>query len=109
MKRQPALSSFEIWLRAAAAPALALMVYFGAYLLMLERKVYSPIGTDQATGQNLFDVEPWYRIRTPQLENVLAPAHRLDRAIRREYWTTIEHSSGRRWKNPGETVDVAVD
>lgn len=76
------------------------LVYLSAYSLLLERKVYWPIGVDAATRQNLFGIQPQYRLSARWVEQFLQPAHWLDRRLRREYWETIEHGSGRRWKNP---------
>lgn len=75
-------------------------IYFGLYFLLLERKVYVATGTDPVTGQNLFDIEPRYRIDSAVMTTMLVSAHRWDRRLRSEYWATVEHSSGRTWKNP---------
>jgi hypothetical protein len=72
--------------------------YLGSYYLLLERKLYNPIGVDATTGQNLYEIVPLYRV--PGIDEVMRPALRIDRRLRPEYWTTIEHSSGRKWKNP---------
>jgi hypothetical protein len=82
------------------AISIALAIYIGVYLFVAEPKVYRQTGIDPTTGQNLFHVKPRYATDSSTLEIVFAPAHRLDRLIRRERWTTIEHSSGRKWKNP---------
>lgn len=80
-------------------------VYFGLYAVLLERKVYRPTGVWPSTGQNLFAIEPNYRIEHAGLRATLIPAHQLDRAVRREFWTTIETSGGIRWKNPTANIE----
>jgi hypothetical protein len=84
----------------AIAAAFASNAYFGCYAMMLQGKVYRQIGVDRATGQNVFDIEPAFHMRPAgDIPGVLVPAYWLDRTIRRD-WATIEHSDGRKWKNP---------
>lgn len=80
--------------------AALLVAYFIAYLALLGGKVYYPVGTDPVTGINRFRIEPEFRIDGELTEAVFAPALRIDRRIRTEYWKTIENSDGRSWKNP---------
>ena len=85
----------------AMCAVLALLaIYFGSYLCLLERKVYWPDGVDPATGNNRFYIEPKYRFDSDRLPFAMLPAHRVDRRLRETFWTTIDHSDGRRWKNP---------
>jgi hypothetical protein len=77
-----------------------LWLYAGVYLWMLERKVYFPTGVDRTTGQNLFAIELQYRIAEGWFKAGMRPAHWIDRYCRGDFWTTIEHSDGRKWKNP---------
>lgn len=79
-------------------------LYFAAYRLCLAGKVYRPVGID-STGINLYDIEPQYRTTAAGIESLLLPAHHVDRALRLEYWGTIETSSGRKWKNPTPQVE----
>jgi hypothetical protein len=72
--------------------------YLGTYYLLLERKLYYPTGVDAATSQNLYEIVPRYRVLG--VDEVMRPAHRVDRHLRGEFWSTIETSSGRKWKNP---------
>lgn len=79
-------------------------LYAGVYFLMLERKLYFPTGVDRTTGQNLFEIEPKYRIAEGWFEVTMRPAYWMDRAGRSDYWETIEHSDGRKWKDPKPLV-----
>ncbi|MSR60329.1 MAG: hypothetical protein EXS05_22260 [Planctomycetaceae bacterium] len=96
-QRNPIVGHF--W-QIVATLTVALAIYFGAYSLLLERKVYRPIGVDAATGQNLFVIEPHYRANAGWVDAALRPAQWIDSHLRGEYWTSVEHSSGRKWKNP---------
>ena len=87
---------FRRWFIAAAVP----LTYAAIYINLLERKVYRQFGVDPATGQNLLEAEPRYRINEAWVAAGLRPAYAVDRYIRDDYWTTIEHSSERKWKNP---------
>lgn len=82
------------------AISMGVVVYCGAYLLLLNGKQYWPSGVDSSTGQNLYSVTPQYRIASGWIARALAPAHWLDQRVRADHWATIEHSSGRKWKNP---------
>src|SRR4051794_10282256 len=81
--------------RIGALIAAVIGLYFGVYFLLLERKMYHLIGNDPATGQNILHIEPTYRVASETVASALRPAHWVDRQGRREYWKTIEHSSGR--------------
>lgn len=81
-------------------PLILLLCYYGLYLCLLERKLYELNGRDPVTGQNRMEIIPSYRLDGDPVALVLAPAHQFDRQIRGDYWTTIEHSDGQRWKNP---------
>ena len=80
--------------------AAVLAVYLGAYFALLEGKVYWPIGVDAATGINLFEAAPRYRVQGKSVEKVFSPANWIDRMLRDEFWETIEKQNGRKWKNP---------
>lgn len=84
----------------AAMFAAGVALYCGTYLLMLNGKLYWSAGADPATGQNLFSISPKYRIDSDLIARALMPAHWVDEFVRSDYWTTVEHSSGRKWKNP---------
>ena len=86
--------------RLGAAIVLPLWLYLGSYCLLLERKIYYQTGVDPATGQNLFEIEPRYRLSEPWVEPAMRPAHWIDRHVRYDYWTTIKGTDGRKWKNP---------
>jgi hypothetical protein len=86
--------------RRSAGVTLLPVIYLGSFHLLLERKLAMPTGVDAKTGQNLFDCVPQYRIRERWVETAMRPALWIDRQIRADYWTTIEHSNGRKWKNP---------
>ena len=86
--------------RFVAVLVFVLALYLGAYAVLLESKVYRQTGVDSKTGQNLFNVEPRYRVNESWVESALRPAQWIDRHVRNEYWVTIEHSNGRKWKNP---------
>jgi hypothetical protein len=93
--------SIKLLCQLTAAVAIACHCYFLPYCLMLEGKVYRQVGVDPESGQNIFAVEPRLLWRPPgNVPAVFAPAHWLDRMLRSEYWTTIEHSDGRKWKKP---------
>jgi len=84
----------------ATASATGVALYCGAYLLLLNGKLYWPAGIDSSSGQNLYSIAPKYRIESGWVARSLAPAHWLDQRVRADHWATIEHSSGRKWKNP---------
>lgn len=86
--------------KAVVLALLVFLVYFGGYLAFLDRKVYRQVGVDAATSINLFEIEPKYLIEGGAVEFAFAPAHEVDRMIRRGYWETIEKSNGMKWKNP---------
>jgi len=92
----------ERWAKWTAVAMALVLCYPGAYFALLKRKVYSPIGVDAATQQNLFEVEPGYRLQGETVEGFLAPAHGIDRRVQKDFWNTIEGASGRKWKNPSK-------
>lgn len=77
------------------------LAYYGTYLSLLAGKVYSPNGRDPITGRNTFDIEPTFHLDGDLIALLMSPAHHCDRQLRSEYWSTVEHSSGLTWKNPG--------
>lgn len=112
-----AFASFCVWLavrivnrreRWAKWTAVALIVsasYPVAYLALLDRKLYWPVGADPVTQQVTYETLPSYRVNEPSVERFFAPVHRVDRVLRNDFWNTIELSNGQKWKNPsGVTV-----
>ena len=99
-------SPLRVCARMFCCGAVIMAAYFGIYLALLESKVYWQIGIDPATGQNIFFAAPRYRVDGDSSDAFFFIAHRFDRWLRVDYWETIEHSSGRKWKNPPPTAPV---
>jgi hypothetical protein len=77
-----------------------LFAYLATYGILQEGKVYDLIGTVPPVGQNVFELRPAYRVEGPAVARFFKPAHQIDRVVRPDHWTTIEHSNGSAWKNP---------
>lgn len=75
------------------------VIYYAVYLGLVG-KVYLLTGVDPISKQNLFYVQPKYSTESQFVRRMMAPAHRLDRRLRYDYWTTVESSNGVKWKNP---------
>jgi len=86
--------------RTVIALAVLTGVYAAAYLVVLDNRVYRHTGVDPTTKVNLYDVEPQYHFRSSAVKRTLGLAHRIDRALREGYWTTIRKADGSEWRNP---------
>ena len=90
---------FLFWF--AVGALLLLVLYFGTYAVVAQKKVYRLVGVDPLTRQNIFVIDPAYRSGGGWLETFLEPAHWIDRVLLRyEFWTTIQNSDGIKWTNP---------
>jgi hypothetical protein len=98
----------ERWAKRLTVFLVVLASYPGAYLALV-RKAYQPTGVDPVTQQNRYEVLPAYRVSGQSAEVFFAPAHQMDRSMRNDFWNTIEHSSGKKWKNPaGVSADASA-
>ncbi len=62
------------------------MAYMGAYYGMLVDQQRKPIGVEAWMKGESSQFSPKYRIEQPLVTQMLAPAHQVDRFIRRKYW-----------------------
>lgn len=89
-----------IWILAALV-----VVYVGAYLLLLERR-----GDSLSNDRPMYYIAPLYRIRSGVVVTLLRPAHSVDRRwIRPSYWKydgiIILNEGGYIMVNEGRPVD----
>lgn len=99
MSERPRISD-RFWRKAALGLLFAIIASGGIYPLLLAGKQYRLMRVDAATGRNVFEIEPSYRLEGRVVAAACRPFHEVDRMIRRDYWMTIEKPSGQAWRNP---------
>jgi hypothetical protein len=69
---------------ASIVVAVMTALYSATYYCLLDRRFYAFVGADPATGVNVLEARPIYRVRVAT--RLFEPIHRLDRKLRPEYW-----------------------
>lgn len=85
----------NLWISYITMALVALPVmYFGLYCCMLERKNFHVLGVDPLTRQLRIQITPIYLIDSELFRRAIEPAHKTDRWLRSEFWTTTNGTRG---------------
>ncbi len=77
------------------------VVYFAAYFVALDGKVYRFTEVEPVSGINRHVIEPNFRFGNVASNRFFKPALWVDLHIRSEYWNTVENQlTGKKWHNP---------